>query len=87
MDDQPVVVYTAQGEVEESQVRTFLKAHGIPTSTRGEALRHTHSFVLDGLGAVDIMVAPEHEEEARQLLEKVAMGEFALTDDWKDPED
>jgi len=86
MSHQPIVVYTAQGEVEESQVRTFLKAHGIATSTRGEALRHTHSFVLDGLGAVDIMVAPEHEEEARQLLERVAMGEFALTDDWNDPE-
>jgi hypothetical protein len=86
MSHQPVVVYTAQGEVEESQVRTFLKAHGIPTSTHGEALRHTHSFVLDGLGAVDIMVPPEHEEMAKQLLEKVAMGEFTLGDDWTGPE-
>ena len=87
MNHEPIVVYTAQGEVEESQVRAFLKAHGIPTSARGEALRHTHSFVLDGLGAVDIMVAPEHEEEAKWLLEKVAKGEFALIDDWKEPED
>jgi hypothetical protein len=85
MDGRPVVVYTAQGEVEESQVRAFLEAHGIPTSARGEALRHTHSFTLNGLGAVDILVAPEHEGVAKELLAKVADGEFVLTDDWSDP--
>ncbi|MFV2071610.1 MAG: hypothetical protein ACC742_03030 [Thermoanaerobaculales bacterium] len=84
MSDQQIVVFTAQGEVEERQVRAFLAAHEIPTTVRGEALRHTHAFVLDGLGAVEIMVATELEDEARRLLDEVERGEFALPDDWSD---
>ncbi len=80
MDPEPVVVFTAQGEFEETQVRSFLAAHDIPTSTRGEALRHTHGLTLDGLGAVEIMVAAEHEDEARRLLDQAERGEFSLDD-------
>ncbi len=43
---------TVQGEFEEQALRTFLEANGIPTVVRGEALRKTHAFILDGLGAV-----------------------------------
>lgn len=78
MDNQPVVVATVQGEFEEQALRAFLEANGIPTVVRGEALRKTHAFVLDGLGAVEIMVAPEHELEARDLIAKVEAGELEL---------
>jgi hypothetical protein len=67
-----------QGEFEEQALRTFLEAHGIPTIVRGEALRKTHAFVLDGLGAVEILVGPEHEFEARDLIAKVESGDLAL---------
>jgi hypothetical protein len=73
-----VVVYTAQGEFDETQVRSFLAAHDIPTSTRGEALRHTHGLTLDGLGAVEIMVVAEHEATARRLLDQAERGEFTI---------
>ena len=76
--DQPVAVFTAQGELEESQVRAFLAAHGIPTFSRGEALRKTHGLTLDGLGAVEILVAAEQADEARQLLAGAERGEFIL---------
>lgn len=76
-----ITVYLAQGEVEESQVRMFLEAQDIPTTVRGEALRKTHAFVLDGLGAVQIQVAPEHVERARELLEAVARGDLSLPTD------
>ena len=78
MDAEPIVVTTVQGEFEEQALRTFLEAHGIPSVVRGEALRKTHAFILDGLGAVEIMVAPEHEIEARDLIEKVEAGELEL---------
>jgi hypothetical protein len=74
------VVHTAQGELEESQVRSFLAAHDIPTMTRGEALRKTHSLTLDGLGQVEILVALEHADEAHRLLRAVERGEFTLDD-------
>jgi len=81
MEHEPIVVDAAQGVVEEGQVRSFLSAHGIPTSTRGEALRKTHGLTLDGLGQVEILVAPEHAEEARRLLAGVERGDFTLEDD------
>jgi len=78
MDHEPVVVATVQGEIEEQQLRAFLEANDIPTVVRGEALRKTHAFVLDGLGAVEIMVAPEHAAAARDLIAKVEAGELEL---------
>ena len=81
MEQQWIVVYTAQGEPEETQVRSFLKAHGIPTSTRGEALRKTHGLTLDGLGQVEILVAPEHAADARALMTAAEQGDFTLSED------
>ena len=80
MNGDLVVIFIAQGELEETQVRSFLAAHDIPTSTRGEALRHTHGLTLNGLGAVEIMVAAEHETTARQLLDQAERGELTLDD-------
>ena len=78
MSDDLITVYLAQGEVEEAQVRIFLEAHGIPCAGRGEALRKTHGFILDGLGEVQIQVAAEHAEPARELLAAVERGELTL---------
>lgn len=76
-----IVVYVAQGEPEETQVRSFLSAHGIGTSTRGEALRKTHGLTLDGLGQVEILVAPDDAAEARALLEAAEQGDLALSEE------
>lgn len=80
MSEELTVVCTVQGEVEETQVRSFLAAHGISTSIRGEALRKTHALVLDGLGHVEILVAAEEAAEAKDLLDQAERGEFALDD-------
>jgi len=81
MDDEMITVYIAQGEVDETQVRTFLEAHGIPTTSWGEALRKTHAFVLDGLGEVQVQVPAEYGDQARELLAAVERGELVLTTD------
>ncbi len=73
-----ISIFIAQGEPEETQVRLFLEAHGIPTTSRGEALRKTHGLTLDGIGAVEILVAPEHADDARRLLADAERGEFTL---------
>ncbi len=78
--NEPVVIYTAQGEMEETQVRSFLAAHDIPTFVQGEALRKTHGLTLNGLGAVEILVAAEYAPKAIELLAQVDRGEFALED-------
>ena len=80
MDQEWIVVHTAQGEFEETQVRSFLRAHGIPTSTRGEALRKTHGLTLDGLGQVEILVAPKHAVDARALLAAADEGDLRISE-------
>ena len=82
MDDDMITVCTAQGEAEETQIRTFLGAHDIPTASWGEALRKTHGFVLDGLGEVQIQVPAECADQARELLAAVDRGELSLDSDY-----
>ena len=81
MEHQWIVIHTAQGEPEETQVRSFLNAHGIPSSTRGEALRKTHGLTLNGLGQVEILVAPENAADARALLAAAEQGDLRISDD------
>jgi hypothetical protein len=74
-------VFVANGEVQGQQVRAFLETAGIATVVRGESLRHTHGLTLDGLGAVEILVAEADVERARSLLDAAEAGQFRLTDD------
>ena len=74
-------VFVANGEVQAQQVRAFLEAADIPTAERGESLRNTHGFMLDGLGAVEIYVREADADRARSLLESAEAGTFRLADD------
>jgi hypothetical protein len=74
-------IFTANGEIEAQQVRTFLDAAGIPSELRGESLRNTHGLTLDGLGMVEILVSEGDEARARALLASAEDGEFRLDDD------
>ena len=78
-------VAIVNGNLEAEQVRTFLEAHGIHVLMRGEALRSTHALTLDGLGAVNIEVAEENANRARELLVAADAGEFRLEDDAERP--
>jgi hypothetical protein len=80
MDHELRCVFVASGEMHAHQVRTFLEAAGIQVAERGEALRHTHGLTLDGLGAVDILVAESDAERARSLLASAEAGEFRVAD-------
>jgi len=87
MSDSYVVVSTVQGQFAEEQVRAFLEAQGIPTEVRGETLRATHGLSIDGLGAVEILVPRQREEEARELLAAVDRGEFRLPEETEETEE
>lgn len=73
-----VRVHSVAGEFEAQQIKAFLEAHGVASEFRGEALRKTHGLTLDGLGMVDILVAPGDAERARELLARAEAGELAL---------
>jgi hypothetical protein len=78
MKDDPNCVYKTNGEPEAQQIKAFLAAHDIPCDFRGESLRVTHALTLDGLGVVQIIVAPENVERAKELLALADAGELAL---------
>jgi putative signal transducing protein len=80
MEKQMQRVFVASGEVLAQQVRAFLEAAGIATLERGEALRKTHGLTVDGLGAVEILVAEEDAAQARELLDSAEAGAFRLDD-------
>jgi hypothetical protein len=78
MAEKPTCVYTAEGEIEAQQIRSFLEANDIPCIFHGEALRKTHGLTLDGLGLVEIHVPEELVEQAKELIARANAGELAL---------
>jgi hypothetical protein len=80
LDDQIRCVFVANGEIQAQQVCAFLSAWGIGSTVRGETLRKTHGFTLDGLGAVEIFVSTSDEDRAKTLLTSAEAGEFRLDD-------
>ena len=74
-------VFKAAGEFEAQQIKSFLEANGIQSVLRGEALRNTHGFTLDGLGVVRVLVADDNEEAALALLQKAESGEMSVGED------
>ena len=69
-------VFVANGELQAQQVRAFLEAADIPAAERGESLRNTHGFMLDGLGAVEIYVREGDADRALALLDAAEAGKF-----------
>jgi hypothetical protein len=73
-------VREVNGDIEAQQIKAFLAAHDIPCEFRGEALRMTHGFTLDGLGVVRICVPESLVEKAKVLLAQADAGELQLPD-------
>ena len=75
-----VVVARVQGQFDEEQVRAFLAVNGISTYVRGETVRTAFGISIDGLGLVEILVAPDVADLARDLLTRADRGEFTLVE-------
>jgi Putative prokaryotic signal transducing protein len=77
-------VFVANGELHARQICAFLQAAGIEATVAGESLRNTHGLTIDGLGAVEVLVAESDAERARMLLRSAEAGRFWLGDDMDD---
>jgi hypothetical protein len=67
-----VQVYRASGELEAQVIRGLLESAGIPSLMQGNAALSIHTFIMDGMGEVNIMVTAERAEEARRIIEASA---------------
>jgi len=67
-DIEVVEIWRAADEMEAQIIRGALEARGIKCILRGEALRHTHGFTVDGLGEVRVLVSPDDAEKAKEII-------------------
>ncbi len=63
-----VEVYVAKGEIEAQVIKSLLENFGIPSLLKSQAAASVHVFAVDDMGAVSIMVRPEDEAAARELV-------------------
>jgi len=70
-----VTVYVSQGPLGAEVAKSKLEAEGIPAMLRYEAVGRVLGLTVDGLGRVEVLVRPEDEAAARQILEEAPLGE------------
>ncbi len=70
-----IVVYVSQGPLGAEVAKSKLEAEGIPAMLRYEAVGRVLGLTVDGLGRVEVLVRPEDEAAARQILEEEPLGE------------
>ena len=76
MNGKPVVVYTAAGQFKAAVIKSLLEAAGIPAEISQEGAGNVFGFTVGAMGLADILVAEEHQAEARALLEAMERGEL-----------
>ena len=64
-----IEVYKAKGELEAQVIKGLLESYGIPCLLKSHAASSVHSFVMDGMGEVRILVSEKVADEARRLIE------------------
>jgi hypothetical protein len=75
------VVHTASGMTHANIIVGRLETEGIPTRLKYEAVGAIYGITIDGLGKVDVLVAAEWRERARDILAR-SYDESDL--DWED---
>ena len=68
--DELVEVYRAQGEAEAQIIKGLLESRDIPVLLKSLAAPSVHSFTVDGMGEIKIMVWKSMEELARELIKE-----------------
>jgi hypothetical protein len=66
-----VVVYISQGPLAAEVAKSKLEAQGVPVMLRYQAIGRVLGLTVDGLGKVEVLVPPEHEAVAREVLEEI----------------
>ena len=67
-NDKLVEVYRAAGEIEAQVIKSLLESYGIPCLLQSQAAPSVHTFTVDGLGEVKVMVWEQEAETAKRLI-------------------
>ena len=63
-----VEVYHARNEMEAQVIKSLLESYDIPCFLKSNAAPSVHTFTMDGMGEVRIMVLESLADEARELI-------------------
>ena len=63
-----IEVYKAKGELEAQVIKGLLESYGIPCLLQSHAASSVHTFAVDGMGEVRILVSEKSADEARRLI-------------------
>ena len=64
-----IEVYKAKGELEAQVIKSLLGGFGIPCILQSHAASSVHTFAVDGMGEVRILVSEKVADEAKRLIE------------------
>jgi hypothetical protein len=73
-----VPVTTVQGQLQISQIQSFLESNGIPSSVQGESTRNIYCFTVDGLASAQVLVPKEQSATAIELLREADHGDLVI---------
>ncbi|HWL64808.1 MAG TPA: DUF2007 domain-containing protein [Actinomycetota bacterium] len=80
MDDELVQVFSAS-HMDAEFVRSILEANEIPAMLSGEGHSSAYPVNVGGLGGGRVLVRKEDEAKAREIIEGVERGDYALAED------
>ncbi len=63
-------VYRASGEMEAQVIKSLLESYGIPCLLKSVAAPSVHTFAVDGMGEVKVMVWESMVERANGLIRR-----------------
>ena len=63
-----VEVYHARSEMEAQVIKSLLESYDIPCFMKSNAAPSVHTFTMDGMGEVRVMVLESLAERAKELI-------------------
>ncbi len=63
-----VEVYQARGEMEAQVIKGLLESYGVPCFLKSTAAPSVHTFTVNGMGEVKVMVRASMAEKAKKLV-------------------
>jgi hypothetical protein len=63
-----VEVYQARNEMEAQVIKSLLESYDIPCFMKSNAAPSVHTFTMDGMGEVRVMVLESMADKARELI-------------------
>jgi hypothetical protein len=67
-NEKMVSVYHARNEMEAQVIKSLLESFDIPCAFKSNAAPSVHTFTMDGMAEVDVMVLASMAEKARDLI-------------------